>query len=82
MLEAKRKWSSGCPILKTHDVARDQKIYQKTLSDMAGIKNIPDVFYDMFYDIIDSSTKDPMGFRRFRYSVVNDRTFVKQQVEF
>lgn len=78
IIEAKKKWGRGCPILKTHDVARDQKIYQKELSAMAGIKNLPDVFYDMFYDIIESSTRDPMGFRRWKYTVIDDSHFLKE----
>lgn len=81
MAEAKKLWDKGYPIEKTHNVAADQKIYQKQLSDLAGIKNLPDVFYDMFYDIIKGLIENPMGFRKYKYTIVDDKTFVKVRVE-
>lgn len=81
MAEAERLWKKGYPRERTHDVARDQKVYQKQLSDLAGIKNLPDVFYDMYFDIYTGLTENPSGFRKYRYTIIDDHTFVKERAE-
>lgn len=79
--EAHRLWNKGYPKAKTHDVAVDQKVYQKQLSDLADIKNLPDVFYDMFFDIVEGLTDYPTQFRKYRYTIIDDHTYVKERVE-
>lgn len=81
LAEAEKLWKKGYPIEKTHDIARDQKAYQKQLSDLADIKNIPDVFYDMFFEIFTGLVENPMGFRKFRYIIIDDHTFTKEKLE-
>lgn len=81
LAEAQRLWDKGYPKAKTHDVAVDQKEYQKQLSELADTKDLPHVFYDMFFDIIDGLTNNPTGFRKYKYTIIDDNTYVKEKVE-
>lgn len=79
--ESIRQWNKGYPKWKTHDIARDQKVYQQELSELAGIKNLPDVFYAMYFDVADGLINSPTQFRKFRYIIVDDKTFIKKKYE-
>lgn len=79
--ESIRQWNKGYPKWKTHDITRDQKQYQKELSQLAGIKNIPDVFDAMFFDVDESFMNHPTQFRKSRYFINDDKTFAKKRYE-
>lgn len=81
MVEAQKQWNKGYPKAKTHDIARDQKAYQQQLSELADIKNLPDVFYAMYYDAVTGLNDQPTQFRKFRYTIIDDNTFVKVRDE-
>lgn len=81
MAEAQKQWNKGYPKAKTHDIARDQKEYQKQLSELAGIKNLPEVFYEMYFDVSKGLYDQPTQFRKFRYTIIDDHTFIKQKAE-
>lgn len=81
MVEAQTQWNKGYPKAKTHDIARDQKAYQKQLSELADIKNLPDVFYAMYFDVSSGLHEQPTQFRKFRYTIIDDHTFVKERAE-
>lgn len=81
MNEARKQWNKGYPKAKTHDIARDQKEYQRQLSELAGIKNLPEVFYDMYFDVSKGLNDQPTQFRKFRYTIIDDHTFIKQKAE-
>lgn len=79
--EAIQQWNKGYPKAKTHDIARDQKVYQQQLSELAGIKNLPDVFYSMYFDVADGLINNPTQFRKYRYIIIDDKTFTKKRLE-
>lgn len=81
MVEAQILWNKGYPKAKTHDIARDQMEYQKQLSELADIKNLPDVFYAMYFDVSSGLRDHPTQFRKFRYTILDDHTFIKQKAE-
>lgn len=81
LADAQRLWNKGYPKAKTHDVAVDQKEYQTQLAQLAGVKDIPHVFYDMFFDIVDGLINNPIGFRKYKYTIIDDNTYVKEKVE-
>lgn len=80
-IETIQQWNKGYPKSKTHDIARDQKEYQKQLSELAGIKNLPDVFYDLYFDVSDGLQNNPTQFRKFNYIIIDDKTFIKKRFE-
>lgn len=81
LLEAQQQWNKGYPKSKTHDIARDQKAYQQQLSDLADIKNLPDVFFAMYFDVSNGLHNQPTQFRKFKYTIIDDKTFVKKRYE-
>lgn len=80
-VEAYQQWNKGYPKAKTHDIARDQEKYQKELSELAGIKNLPDVFYTMFFDVYDGLINNPTQFRKYRYTIIDDENYIKKKLE-
>lgn len=78
MIEAQKQWNKGYPKAKTHDIARDQKEYQQQLSELADIKNLPDVFYAMYYDVSSGLKDHPTQFRKYRYTIIDEHTFIKK----
>lgn len=81
MVETQMQRNKGYSIAKTHDIARDQKEYQKQLSELADIKNLPEVFYAMFFDVSSGLHEHPTQFRKFRYTIIDDHTFIKEKAE-
>lgn len=82
IVETQKQWNKGYPKAKTHDIARDQKEYQNQLSELADIKNLPEVFYAMFYDVSTGLHEHPTQFRKFRYTIIDDHTFIKEKADY
>lgn len=72
--DACKRNSTGYSRVLYHYLGMQQKIYFKTLADSANIKNIPDVYADIFIDACKSNSK---SVRDYKYTIIDDDTFEK-----
>lgn len=80
-MESECIWKNGCPKSKAHNVIRKQVEYQKQLSDLAGIRNLPPVVHSIALDATHSSKQQFEDFRKFKYTIVDNYTFIKEKYE-
>lgn len=74
-------WNKGFPKHKTHYLGAEQREYFNQLSDMAEIKNLPLVYSAMHYDASNGLRDQPTQFRKYRYTIIDDKTFTKEKYE-
>lgn len=65
----------------THFLGPEQKEYFKQLADAAGVENIPDVMADMHFDSRSTMARAPSQFRKYKYTIIDDKTFTKEKYE-
>lgn len=65
----------------THYLGPGQKEYHRRLSEIAEIENIPDVMAGMHFDSVAFSRKAPSEFRKYKYTIIDDKTFIKEKYE-
>lgn len=74
-------WNKGYPKRNTHLLGPEQAEYYKQLSETAGIENIPSVLPAMHNDSRQSMAEDSIEFRKYKYIVIDDKTFRKERIE-
>lgn len=74
-------WNKGYPKRNSHLLGPEQADYFKQLAETADIENIPSVLTAMHYDSRQSMAKDPTDFRKFKYIMIDDKTFRKERIE-
>lgn len=74
-------WNKGYPKRNTHFLGPEQKEYFDDLAGTAGIVNLPPVLAAIHFDCRQSMMKMPAEFRKFKYTVVDEKTFKKEKVE-
>lgn len=74
-------WNKGYRKHYTHYLGPEQKEYYKQLSETAEIENIPDVLAAMHFDSRASMARAPAEFRKYKYIIVDDKTFIKEKYE-
>lgn len=57
----------------------DQKEYVKELAEMAEIKIVPDVMLAMGYETVEARNMAPYEFRKYKYFIIDDKTFKKEK---
>lgn len=65
----------------THYLGIEQKEYFRQLSETAGIENIPDVLADMHTDSRATMQRAPSQFRKYKYFIIDDKSFTKEKYE-
>ncbi|XP_037049486.1 senecionine N-oxygenase-like isoform X1 [Bradysia coprophila] len=74
-------WNKGYRKHRTHCLAMEQADYYRQLSETANIKNLPAVLPAIFLDHFVTVGKEPSDFRKYRYTVLDEKTFSKSKVE-
>lgn len=72
-------WNKGYRKHQTHFLGPEQKEYFRQLAEVAGLETVPDVLTAMHYDSRQSMNKDPLNFRKYRYNIVDEKTFIKER---
>lgn len=75
------QWDKGYPKHKTHVLGPEQRDYCKQLSEMAEIKNIPDVLLAIFSTHIQNFAENPFQIRKYKYTVIDEKTYEKSECE-
>lgn len=70
-------WNKGYRKHRTHCLAIEQRDYYRQLSETADIENLPAVLSAIFLDHFVTAGKEPSDFRKYRYVIVDDKTFSK-----
>lgn len=74
-------WNKGYRKRYTHYLGPEQKEFFRQLSEVAGVENVPDVLCAMHYDSRATMARDPKHFRKYKYIIVDDKTFIKERYE-
>lgn len=74
-------WNKGYPKHKTHYLGQEQREYFNQLSELAEIKNLPLVFSAMHYDASSGLRDSPTQFRKYNYTIIDEKTFKKEKYE-
>lgn len=72
-------WDKGYSKNRTHYLGPEQRDYFKQISELAEIKNIPDVLLSVFSNHVEAIIKNPFNFRKHRYTIVDEKTYVKNE---
>lgn len=59
----------------------EQDDYYKQLSETAGVENVPTVYTAMHFDSRSTMARAPSQFRKYKYNVIDDKTFTKEKEE-
>lgn len=57
----------------------DQMEYAKELSELAEIKNVPDVILTIGYETAKARNMAPYEFRKYKYIIIDDKTYKKEK---
>lgn len=72
-------WNKGYRKHQTHYLGPEQKEYYRQLAEIAEIDNLPDVLAAMHLDSRQTMARDPLNYRKYRYHIVDDKTFTKER---
>lgn len=75
------QWNKGYPKHKTHYLGVEQREYFNQLADIADIKNLPLVYSAMHFDASTGLRDQPTQFRKYKYTIIDDKTYAKEQYE-
>jgi len=74
-------WNKGYRKHQTHFLADEQREYFVQVAETAEIKNLPLVLSQMHFDSRVTMSKSPKDYRKYRYTIVDDKTFTKERYE-
>lgn len=66
---------------RSHFFLQHEKEYLMQLSEIAGLEKIPNVLLDIGLDSVKCSQEDPIEFRKYKYTIIDDNTFEKIKYE-
>lgn len=72
-------WNKGYHKHQSHYLGPEQKEYYAQLAKLADIENVPGVMAAIHYDSRDTLNKDPLNYRKYRYHIIDDKTFTKER---
>lgn len=74
-------WAKGYRKHYTHFLGPEQREYFDQLATVADIENIPQVYVKMHFDTRATMMREPAHFRKYRYDIIDDKTFTKTRYE-
>lgn len=79
--QTQKHWNKGYRKRYTHYLGPEQKEYYQQLAETAGVENVPDVLADMHFDSRAAMVRAPSQFRKYKYIIVDEKTFRKEKCE-
>lgn len=74
-------WIKGARKRYVHNLGSEQKQYYHELANTADIDGIPDVLADIHVDSDEILESAPFEFRKYKYTVIDDKTFIREKYE-
>lgn len=75
--QMKIKWSQDSRKSKSHKMGSLHREYFKQLSDTADVPNALPVFSAISFELNVTKTQDPLWFRSYRYTIIDEKRFIK-----
>lgn len=75
------QWNKGYAKHYTHYMGPEKRDYFKQLSETAEIQNLPNVLAAMHFDSRATMVREPAQFRKYKYTIIDDKTFTKEKYE-
>lgn len=67
--------------LKVHQLVSKRRKYADELSEIGGIEKLPKVFDGIAYDAINDFREQPLELRKYKYTIIDDKTHKKERYE-
>lgn len=80
-IESQIIWNKGYRKSEAHFVYPVQRRYVNQLSELADIQNLPEVFDRIGDDTLVGLHSRPTEFRKYKYTIIDDKTFTKAKYE-
>lgn len=74
-------WNKGYSKRNTHLLGPEQKEYFDDLAETADIINLPPVVSAMHYEARFAMMEMPTEYRKYKYTIIDEKTFNKEKVE-
>lgn len=71
-------WNKGYRKHQTHILAKEQQEYFDQLAQTADIEALPPVLAAIHFNNGAALRNDPDGFRKYKYTIIDDKTFKKE----
>lgn len=72
-------WNKGYKKHQTHYMGPEQSDYYRQLAEAADIENVPNVYSAIHFNSRQTMVTDPLNYRKYRYHIVDDKTFTKER---
>lgn len=80
-IQLQKHWGKGYGKRYTHYLGVEQKEYFNDLAQTGEVEAIPEVMADMHFDSRATMKKAPSQFRKYKYTIIDDKTFTKEKEE-
>lgn len=80
-VQSEAMWSKGYPKRKTHLLLPIQREYFNQLSTLADIENVPLILDSVAEDAIMDLIGKPTEYRKYKFTVIDDKTYTKVKYE-
>lgn len=80
-IQSQIHWNQGYRRHRTHVFGLEEKDYLKQITEIADIERMPEVLVDIGFDSINESRNHPTEFRKYKYTIMDDKTFRKEKYE-
>lgn len=71
-------WNKGYRKHETHILAKEQQEYFDQLAQTANIEPLPPVLAAIHFNSVAALHDDPDGFRKYKYTIIDDKTFKRE----
>lgn len=78
LAQAQIHWSKGYRKHQTHVLAKEQQEYFDQLAETADIEALPKVLAAIHFNSVAALHDDPDGFRKYKYTIIDDKTFIRE----
>lgn len=65
----------------THYLGSEQKEYFNQLAEIADIENVPEVMSEIHFNARTTMLREPSQYQKFKYTIIDDKTFTKEKYE-
>ncbi|XP_037041724.1 senecionine N-oxygenase-like isoform X2 [Bradysia coprophila] len=80
-VETEAHWKQGYPKRKTHLLYPMDRKYFDQLSNLTDIENVPDILDAIAMDQINDLIERPTEFRKYKFTIIDDKTYTKVRYE-
>lgn len=80
-IQMQKHWNLGYRKHQAHHLDAEKLEYISQLAESANIEGVPTVFVKIVEESRNTIRSDPIGFRKYKYIIIDDHTFRKEKYE-